>query len=222
MFLFWKKSLYKIERICFNVGMEEQEQTQVPSHCPVCGQDLIVTRLECGSCGTEVTGNFTLGRVAMLHEPHASLIEMFLRARGNVKEMERELGLSYPTVRARLDEAFNAAGFPRSGDPDGEPLGDVDLGEAIRARVEDALNKVHLEDRIRAHVDRGLAEVHRAQAEVHRAQSGLDQARSRAERHRREDTTATVRKEILDQLDRGDITAEQAMALLRELKDRRP
>ena len=44
-----------------------------------------------------------------LPEPHASLLELFLRVRGNVKEMERELGLSYPTVRARLEAALGAA-----------------------------------------------------------------------------------------------------------------
>lgn len=202
--------------------MEEQELTEVPSHCPVCDQDLVVTRLECGSCGTEVTGNFSLGRVALLREPHASLIEMFLRARGNVKEMERELGLSYPTVRARLDEAFNAAGFPRTADGGPEPMGDVDLGEHIRARVEEALNRVHLEDRIRAHVDRGLAQVDRAQADINRAQAGLNRARARAARSQRVDEEiAAARKEILDRLERGEIDAAEAGALLRELKDRR-
>ncbi len=49
------------------------------------------------------------GRLVNLPEPHASLLELFLRVRGNVKDVERELGLSYPTVRARLEEAFRAA-----------------------------------------------------------------------------------------------------------------
>lgn len=57
-----------------------------------------------------------LGRLASLREPHASMLELFLRVRGNVKEMERELGLSYPTVRARLEEALAAAGLARRGD----------------------------------------------------------------------------------------------------------
>jgi hypothetical protein len=73
----------------------------------------MVTRLQCPACGTEVAGRFALARLAGLPEPHASLIELFLRSRGNVKDMERELGLSYPTVRARLEEALIAAGFIR-------------------------------------------------------------------------------------------------------------
>src|SRR5579884_4412550 len=97
--------------------MEEQETT-VPTHCPVCHGGLRVTHLECPSCGAEVAGDFALSRLASLREPHASLLELFLRVRGNVKEMERALGLSYPTVRARLEEALTAAGFGREADSD--------------------------------------------------------------------------------------------------------
>ena len=89
---------------------------QMPVNCPVCQSDLQVTRLQCPSCGTEVAGNFALSGLASLREPYASLIELFLRSRGNVKEMERALGLSYPTVRARLEEALAAAGFGREHD----------------------------------------------------------------------------------------------------------
>jgi hypothetical protein len=76
----------------------------------------MVTRLQCPACGTEVAGAFTLAHLANLREPHASLIELFLRSRGNMKEIERALGLSYPTVRARLEEALTAAGLGRSED----------------------------------------------------------------------------------------------------------
>ena len=81
----------------------------MPSQCPACGAEMVVTRLQCRACSTEVAGAFAAGRLVNLPEPHASLLELFLRVRGNVKDMERELGLSYPTVRARLDEAFAAA-----------------------------------------------------------------------------------------------------------------
>ena len=80
-----------------------------PGQCPVCATELRVARLQCPACGTEVSGSFSRGRLVNLPEPHASLLELFLRVRGNVKDVERELGLSYPTVRARLEEAFAAA-----------------------------------------------------------------------------------------------------------------
>jgi len=69
----------------------------------------VIARLRCPSCGTEVHGAFAPRRLINLPEPHASLLELFVRLRGNVKEMERVLGLSYPTVRNRLEEAFAAA-----------------------------------------------------------------------------------------------------------------
>src|SRR5436305_3115934 len=117
--------------------METDEVTQAPAQCPVCGNALHVTRLECVSCATEVTGNYTLGRLASLKEPHASLLEMFLRVRGNVKDMERELGLSYPTVRARLDEALAAAGLDRAPPP---AMDEAHLA-AQRGAVLDALER---------------------------------------------------------------------------------
>lgn len=85
----------------------------LPSQCPSCAAALTVTRLQCRRCGAEVAGAFTPGRLINVPEPHAALLELFLRVRGNVKDMERELGLSYPTVRARLEKALAFAGFAR-------------------------------------------------------------------------------------------------------------
>ncbi|HZT95316.1 MAG TPA: DUF2089 domain-containing protein [Chloroflexota bacterium] len=82
-----------------------------PKSCPACGGTLEVVRLHCTDCGTEVSGHFQHRGLLNLPEPYASMLEMFLSVRGNVKDMERLLGLSYPTVRARLDEAFAALGL---------------------------------------------------------------------------------------------------------------
>jgi hypothetical protein len=54
-----------------------------------------------------------------LSREQLSLLESFLRSRGNLKEMERELGISYPTVRGRVDALVRALGL---GDADTEPL----------------------------------------------------------------------------------------------------
>jgi len=135
--------------------MNEEPMSTAPSQCPVCDSTLVVTRMQCPACGTDVSGSFSLSRLASLREPHASLLELFLRKRGNVKEMERELGLSYPTIRARLDEAFNAAGLER---------------ETDRAPESEA---------------------------------------------------AARRSTILDELERGEISAAEAASRLRELKTRR-
>jgi hypothetical protein len=117
--------------------------------CPVCGGGLEAVRLHCGQCDTSVEGRFDLGRLARLDAEQLRFVETFLKVRGNLKEMERELGVSYPTVRARLDAVLQAMGF---------------APEAARDRDEEAQR----------------------------------------------------RREVLDQLQAGAITAEEALRLLRQ------
>jgi len=76
--------------------------------CPVCADELTITRLHCRSCGTSLEGEFGVGRFGRLDREQLSLLESFLRSRGNLKEMERELGISYPTVRGRVDALVRA------------------------------------------------------------------------------------------------------------------
>jgi len=89
----------------------------VISTCPVCSGELAVTRLHCRSCGTTLEGEFTVGRFGRLTKEQLVLLESFLRSRGNLRDMERELGISYPTVRSRVEALVRALGFgPRDGD----------------------------------------------------------------------------------------------------------
>ncbi|MDQ2941665.1 MAG: DUF2089 domain-containing protein [Chloroflexota bacterium] len=83
----------------------------VISTCPVCSGELTIARLHCRSCGTSLEGEFGVGRFGRLSVEQLALLESFLRARGNLKEMERELGISYPTVRGRLDALVRALGL---------------------------------------------------------------------------------------------------------------
>jgi hypothetical protein len=79
--------------------------------CPVCSGELTITRLHCRGCGTALEGEFGVGRFGRLDREQMTVLESFLRSRGNLKEMERELGISYPTVRARVDALVRALGF---------------------------------------------------------------------------------------------------------------
>ncbi len=108
--------------------------------CPICSGELAVTRLHCRSCGTTLEGDFNVGRFARLSREQFALLESFLRSRGNLKEMERELGISYPTVRGRVDVLLRALGL---GDDDEAAAGDVDdaaagPGEAAGAAIDAA------------------------------------------------------------------------------------
>jgi hypothetical protein len=79
--------------------------------CPVCSGELAVTRLRCGDCGTTIEGEFGVGRFARLTREQTVVLESFLRSRGNLRDMERELGISYPTVRARVEALVRTLGF---------------------------------------------------------------------------------------------------------------
>ena len=83
----------------------------VISTCPICEGELAITRLHCRSCGTSLEGEFGVGRFGRLSREQLTVLESFLRSRGNLKEMERELGISYPTVRGRLDALVRALGL---------------------------------------------------------------------------------------------------------------
>ncbi len=92
--------------------------------CPVCSGELTITRLHCRSCGTALEGEFGVGRFGRLDREQMTVLESFLRSRGNLKEMERELGISYPTVRARVDALVRALGFGDAGEANAEVSGD--------------------------------------------------------------------------------------------------
>jgi len=111
----------------------------VISTCPVCSGELAVTRLHCRSCGTTLEGEFSVGRFGRLTREQLTLLESFLRSRGNLRDMERELGISYPTVRSRVEALVRALGFgPRDGDETSadEATGAAPVGEAAASRQE--------------------------------------------------------------------------------------
>ena len=79
--------------------------------CPVCGGRLKVTRLKCTECSTVIENDFKLSKFESLEQEQLRFIEVFLKCRGNIKDVEKELGISYPTVRGRLDEVIEALGY---------------------------------------------------------------------------------------------------------------
>ncbi|HUE75223.1 MAG TPA: DUF2089 domain-containing protein [Chloroflexota bacterium] len=83
----------------------------VLGRCPVCGEELQVTRLQCSACQTAIEGRFSLGRFQRLSSEHLVFLEIFVKNRGVIRDVEKELGISYPTVRNRLDDLIRALGF---------------------------------------------------------------------------------------------------------------
>lgn len=79
-----------------------------PSRCPSCNGVLNPVRYICSDCGTEVSGNFAVCPFCSLDGVNRDLLELFLLTRGNLKAVQRMLGVSYPTARLRIEEMFNA------------------------------------------------------------------------------------------------------------------
>lgn len=75
---------------------------RAPSDCPVCGGELVTTRLGCHNCGSELAGEFGHCDFCALDERESELLAVFLASRGNLREVEKHLGVSYPTARARF------------------------------------------------------------------------------------------------------------------------
>lgn len=98
-----------------------------PRDCPVCGEQLLQTRLGCDACGTELSGRFQPCEFCGLNAEDREVLRVFLASRGNMKELERHLGVSYPTTRARFDALLARLGLA------GEPpaLGRLEILEAL-------------------------------------------------------------------------------------------
>lgn len=84
---------------------------KAPSRCPVCDHQLSISRLTCNHCQTKLEGEFTSCKFCKLPDEQVEFIEVFIKCRGNIKDVEKELGISYPTVRNRLDGIIQALGY---------------------------------------------------------------------------------------------------------------
>lgn len=84
---------------------------QVMGRCPVCDDLLEVTRLYCRHCDTTIEGHFSLGRFYHLTSEQLFFVETFVRCDGKINRVEGELGVSYPTVRNRLNQVIQALGY---------------------------------------------------------------------------------------------------------------
>ncbi len=83
----------------------------VIGQCPICGNHLHVTRLQCRNCDTTIDGHFTLGRLYQLSPEQLEFVETFVRCEGKINRVEQEIGLSYPAVRSRLIDVIRALGY---------------------------------------------------------------------------------------------------------------
>lgn len=117
--------------------------------CPVCNENLQITKLKCPHCRTEISGNFQLDKFLRLDKEQLEFVEVFIKSRGNIKEVEREMGISYPTVRNKLDDVIGALGYNAEESPDDstsekrkEVLDSLEKGEIGSKEAVELLQKI--------------------------------------------------------------------------------
>lgn len=98
--------MLKITGIC----KVKKLKREVPGSCPLCDGEIKVTEIRCNRCGIVIQGEFDLCKFCRLNEQQKYFVEIFIKNRGNIKEIEKELGISYPTVRNKLDDVISALG----------------------------------------------------------------------------------------------------------------
>ena len=84
------------------------EVKAVGNDCPYCGAAMSVTRMACANCRVQVEAAFPMSRLGMLPVEHQRFIEMFVLSGGNLKEIAEKVGVSYPTIRSRLDKIIES------------------------------------------------------------------------------------------------------------------
>lgn len=114
----------------------------MPTHCPVTGEPLEVTRLECPTSGISIEGRFQPNEFALLPEDQLEFMRIFVKVRGNLKEVERVLGLSYPTIRLRFEGLLKVLGYEAYENVDDERAEVLELLEQGEITPEQATKKL--------------------------------------------------------------------------------
>lgn len=104
-----------------------------PRSCPICGDEMIITGLYCPACDTKLEGHFGFGGLGGLSPTQLAFVETFVACEGKITRVQKALGISYPTVRSRLEEVITAMGYEVGGEED-----EVD-DESLRRQVLDDL-----------------------------------------------------------------------------------
>lgn len=114
---------------------------KAPGKCPVCGERLSITKLGCPKCSTAIEGDFQPCEFCRLPEEDLEFVKIFIKCRGNIKDVEKELGISYPTVRGKLDTVIRNLGFEVSTK---ETLQEKEMKETAKNEILDLLSRGEL------------------------------------------------------------------------------
>lgn len=122
--------------------MKPEHRYPMPTECPVTGAPLEVTKLECPTSGVVIEGRFEPNEFALLPREQLDFLRLFVKVRGNLKEVERVLGLSYPTIRSRFEGLLKALGYEAEPSLDDERTDVIDRLERGEISAEEATKRL--------------------------------------------------------------------------------
>jgi len=115
-----------------------QKKHPVLTTCPVCKHELNVVKLHCDHCDTDITGTFSLSKFNYLETEKLYFIEIFIKNRGNIKAIEKELNISYPTVKKMLDEVIVGLGYSIDSD-DEEDIKEKEDKKDLKSQIKQTI-----------------------------------------------------------------------------------
>lgn len=181
--------------------------------CPSCGGALVITEVQCTRCDTEVRARYRPGDFSSLSEEQSTFLRIFVTSRGNLSEVEKRLGVSYPTVRAKLDEIIERLNTAEQPPAPGQAPGESRLDSLVR----EAMDRIGptLDSSVRAAVERlGAREAPAAPGRGQRQASepaGQRAATSDAP------AAPSDRRAILDAVARGELSAAEGLERIRQI-----
>lgn len=113
---------------------------KILSKCPVCNSNLTAVKLKCKKCNTIIENEFELSKFSYLSSEQLNFIEVFIKCRGNIKDVERELSISYPTVRGKLEDVIGTLGYTTLKVKDDNNSEIIDKLEKGEITAEEAIN----------------------------------------------------------------------------------
>lgn len=118
---------------------------KVLTKCPVCGGKLKIKRLQCQGCNTVIENEFSFSKFDLLTAEQIRFVETFLQCRGNIKDVEKALGISYPTVRGKLEEVNEVLGLSEKKDDElarKNIINKLEAGEISSEKAIELLNQI--------------------------------------------------------------------------------
>jgi len=196
---------------------------KILEQCPSCGGPLHITEVQCDRCETIVQARYRPCDFCALTEEQSTFLRIFVTSRGNLSEVEKRLGVSYPTVRAKLDEIIE-----RLGTEEQRNTGRVDapsgVGAAVRAAMPDIGPMVSTA--VREAMEQAGPAIREAMRQASSAQRFTidaewdEQTSHRDEETEREQPSASqysTRREVLDAIARGEVGAARGMEIIQQL-----